>query len=364
VTSVIARRSDIDRLVKVLVGGGAVVAFLALVESRTNYNVFDHLQQAFPLLHFDPTGTPKWGGDRGGRVRAYASAQHSIALGAALVMLVPLAYYLARRTRAPVWWVALGLLGLGAFTTVSRTAMLMLVVEAAILLRQKPKTVKKMWPLLLPLLVAVHVAVPGTLGAFKESFFPKGGLIAEQQQGAGTYGSGRIADLGPGMTEFARTPVLGQGFGTRITDRSDPKVNAPILDDEWLGTLLETGAAGALAFLWLILRATRRLGKASRADDTDRGWLLAGLAAAIGAFGFGMLTYDAFSFIQVSFLFFIMLGVAGAELNTRRSLATLADDAPAERPKAPARRTRPAARPHGPIPSYARVLPAQGERVG
>jgi hypothetical protein len=36
---------------------------------------------------------------------------------------------------------------------------------------------------------------------------------------------------------------------------------------------------------------------------------LAGLAAAITAYGIGMITYDAFAFTQVTFLLFIMLGL-------------------------------------------------------
>jgi polysaccharide biosynthesis protein PslJ len=315
--SVLRRRAEIDRLVSVLVAGGAAVAACALLESRTGFNPFDHLQRVLPVLHFDETQTPMFTASRGGRPRAYASAQHSIALGAALVMLVPLAIYLARRTGKGRWWGALAILVLGALCTVSRTAMVMLVVELLVLIWLQPATMRRLWPFLLPFLLAAHVVAPGTLGALKEGFMPKGGLIAEQQSGAGTYGSGRLADLGPGLRDWSRTPVLGQGFGTRITDRNDPYYNAPILDDEWLGTLLETGAAGVLAILWLFVRAIRKLATAARVDSTERSWLLAGLAAAIYAYAIGMATYDAFSFIQVTFLLFIVLGVAAAELRMR-----------------------------------------------
>jgi polysaccharide biosynthesis protein PslJ len=315
--SVLKRRADIDKLVAVIVAGGTIVAVFALIESRTGFNPFDHLQRPFPFLHFDITQTPIFTATRGGRPRAYASAQHSIALGAALVMLIPLAVYLGRRTGQVRWWGCLSFLVLGALCTVSRTAMVMLVVELLVLVWLQPATMKRLWPFLLPLLLAAHVVAPGTLGALKEGFFPKGGLIAEQQSGAGTYGSGRLADLGPGLRDWSHNPILGQGFGTRITDRNDPYYNAPILDDEWLGTLLETGAAGFLAFMWLFVRAIRRLATAARRDTSERSWLLAGLAASIYAFAIGMGTYDAFSFIQVTFLLFIVLGVAAAELRLR-----------------------------------------------
>jgi len=41
------------------------------------------------------------------------------------------------------------------------------------------------------------------------------------------------------------------------------------------------------------------------------------MGAAILGFGIGMLTYDAFSFIQVTFLFWLLLGIAGALLRIR-----------------------------------------------
>ena len=91
VGSVARRSADIDRLLKVAVACGAVVAISAVVESRTHYNVFNHLSKVIPILRLgqipfanghDPTGM-----SRGGDVRAYASAEHPIALGAVLAML-------------------------------------------------------------------------------------------------------------------------------------------------------------------------------------------------------------------------------------------------------------------------------------
>jgi hypothetical protein len=313
--SVLSTPSQRYYVVRVLVAGGAFVAACAIVESRTGFNPFDRLHRVMPLLNFDAAGVPVTD-DRAGRVRAYASAQHSIALGAALAMLVPLAVYLARRDGQHRWWIAAALLLIGVLATVSRTAILMLLVEGIVLLALKPREVRRMLPLLLPALVAVQFAMPGTLTSLKTAFFPEGGIIAQQQSGAGTYGSGRIADLGPGLKEWSARPIQGQGFGSRITNLSDPKVNAPILDNQWLGLLLEVGALGVAAFGWMIIRAVRRLGRIARRDVSSEGSLAAALAASIAAFGVGMVTFDAFSFIQVTFLLFILLGLAAPELRT------------------------------------------------
>jgi hypothetical protein len=47
--------------------------------------------------------------------------------------------------------------------------------------------------------------------------------------------------------------------------------------------------------------------------------MLAASAASVTAYGVGMFTYDSFSFIQVTFLFFIVLGLGVATLLTSRA---------------------------------------------
>jgi O-antigen ligase len=316
VVSVARRSDDLERLVFVLVTGGAIVALFTVIESRTNFNVFDHLTTVMPFLREAPA--PYVANDGRG-LRAVASAQHPIALGAALVLLMPLAIYLAQTKGQRRWGFVAGLLALGALTTLSRTAVLMLFVVGFVFLFLRPIETKRIWPILLPALVAVHIAAPGTLGTIKNSFFPKGGIVAEQDYGKGTRGSGRLADLGPSIQEWKSEPLVGQGFGTRIS--SGPSANAAILDDQWLGTLLETGAVGFFAFLWLFIRALRRLFGEAKRDTSDRGWLLTALAASVAAFAVGMFTYDAFAFIQVTFLLFILLGIAASVLALPRRRA-------------------------------------------
>ena len=78
-----------------------------MIEARTGFNVFNHLDRVIPLLHVSGDGEPeafqKFGA---AKLRVFGSAQHPIALGAAFVMLTPLALYLARRYRQRRWWLA------------------------------------------------------------------------------------------------------------------------------------------------------------------------------------------------------------------------------------------------------------------
>ena len=174
-----------------------------------------------------------------------------------------------------------------------------------------------MWPAVVVALVVIKLVLPGTLGAIKQSFIPPGGLVAEQQSSPGQLGSGRLADLGPGLREWSRQPLIGQGFGTRVVDPEASAARANILDDQWLGTLLETGAVGFFGWAWFFVRVVRKFGAEARRDDSERGWLLASLAAGVAAFAVGMLTFDAFSFIQVTFLLFILVGLGSALLAER-----------------------------------------------
>ena len=305
IASLIRERGKVDLLLKVLVVGGAAVALISIYESRTGVNLFDRLR-VLPFLQ------PVEGVEvetRGGRFRAFGSAQHPIALGAALSMLFPLAVYLAVGLRRRRWWIAAGVLAIGALAPVSRTAVLMAVTTLVVFLWLRPRETRKAWPVLLPAVIAVHLILPSTIGSLRASFFPEGGLIANQSQSVGSRGQGRIADLSPALGEFSERPVLGQGFGTRVVDGENP--NAQILDNQWLKSLLEIGAVGAISILWLFLRAIRRLAhRAKRDDDPRTGWLCVALTASITAFAVGMLTFDAFAFIQVTFLLFIVLGFA------------------------------------------------------
>jgi hypothetical protein len=175
----------------------------------------------------------------------------------------------------------------------------------------KPKETVRLLPALIPLMVVIQIVMPGTLGTFKGAFFPKGGVIADEEAGEGS-GTGRLKDVGPSLQEWGQKPFFGQGFGTRLTSESDGMQNARILDDQWLSSLLELGICGVFALVWMIVRALRRLKFRARRTDDDYSWLLTSLAAGIAGYAFGMFTYDAFSFIQVTLLLFIFLGLGAA----------------------------------------------------
>ncbi|MFP5365200.1 MAG: O-antigen ligase family protein [Thermoleophilia bacterium] len=305
IASVITQGRQLDRMIRLLVLGGGVLACFGLYEWRTGFNAFNGLGSVLPFLTYQDIGEHVV---RGTGARALASAQHPIALGAAFVMLIPLSVYLFKRSGRIGWLLVGGLLTLGALATGSRTAAVMLIVLLVVFVcLQRAQTVR-MLPYLVVLFVVVQGVMPGTLGTFRVILNPSF-VLQEQSKAEGT-GAGRIADLGPALAEWTRSPFVGQGFGTRITSEAGFVGGAQILDNQWLGTLLEIGAVGVLGLLWLFARAIRRLARLARAETGADGWLATGLAAALAAYAVGMLTFDAFAFIQVTFFAFIMLGFA------------------------------------------------------
>jgi polysaccharide biosynthesis protein PslJ len=311
--SVVRTFELVEHLVKVMVAGGAVVALFSLFEARTGFNIFNNLDTAIPILNQTEIADS---GTRGGALRANGSAQGAIPLGGALVLLIPVGVYLAKRV-SPRWWFAVGLLALGALSTRSRTGVVMMAVLVLAFLWLRPKQTRRfIVPALVPAVVIVHFALPGTIGTLQSSFFPEEGLIAQQSKNAGSRGSGRIADLGPALDEWARQPVLGQGYATRLTGREHRYTNrsAQILDNQWLKSLLETGVAGVIGWIWLYARVVRRTGKRAKKDTSDYGWLLAAISGSVLAFAVGSYFYDAFSFIQVTFLFYVLMGLGAALL--------------------------------------------------
>lgn len=314
--SVIRTRAVVELLVQVLVLAGSVVGLGAVLQRKTGFNVFNHLHMVLPFLKYTSALAPG-ALNRGGDVRATGSAGHPIELSADMTMLIPLAVYLAISRRQYRWWIAVVILLLGSFAGGSRTGVTSLLIILVVFLWLRPREVLRAWPAVIPLMLVLHVASPGSIGSVEAGFFPQGGLVAQQSTtfaGAGgkVVYTTRLSRWGPALHEFGEhNPLFGEGYGTRITGRALVADNAQILDDQWLGTLLETGALGIIGWAWLFILVCRRLGKRAKLErGTPQGWLPVALAASVAAFPISMFTYDAFSFTQATFIAFTMIGLS------------------------------------------------------
>jgi hypothetical protein len=335
IVSTIRSRDSVLFLTKVFVAGASVVAFFAAVEQRTHFNVFDHLTTVLPL-RFTPEVQS---GLRDGAWRSIASAEHPIALGVLFVMAIPLAFALAQRSSR--WWISCMLLSIGILATASRTPILALIAVAIVLATLRPRAVLGVIPMLVPVALVIAIALPASIHSVKESFFPEGGLIKEAStlsyEADPTLAGGRIRQLGPMLREGSRTPIFGQGLGTRQTGFNNPLRNAPILDNQWLTNFMDIGLVGVVGWALLMAASVRRLARLSRSQEGMDGWLAAGYAASIVGFAIGMFFYDSMSFTQEAFIFWIVLGLSSslllareprARLLTRKSADAQSDSAP------------------------------------
>jgi O-antigen ligase/polysaccharide polymerase Wzy-like membrane protein len=313
VVSVVNSWGDLNYLIRALCWSGAILAVFAVIEYRSGFSPFAHLHKVFPFLQQQAITIDD---KRGGHARPIGSSEHPIALGALFVILAPLTIYLAQK-ESKKWWIATGLMLLAAMASVSRTAVVMIIAVLLVFIWRRPIQTWRFLPYLLPVVIALKVVTPGAIGTLRYYFFPAHGIVASQQTSKGSIQSGgRLTDVGPTFAQIGAEPLFGVGYGTRI--RTGPEANGRILDDQWLGTLLDTGGVGTFGWIWLFGRFLHRTGRAARRDPTEDGWLYVCLNASMLGFVAGMFFFDAFSFIQVTIIMFILLGVGSVALRLTR----------------------------------------------
>ncbi|MFD1715628.1 O-antigen ligase family protein [Amnibacterium flavum] len=323
----------VDGVIALLSVGGAIIGIGAAIERLTHTNIF-LLIGSIPGFQRLTEASEDF---RSGGARAFGSAQHPIALGVLLCMLIPLAIYQARHAEWPqknkklFWIVCAALMGVGVICTVSRTAYLVLALMALIAIIWRPGFLYKLVIIGAPMAALASLAAPQAVLSSLRSFLDPKSLIESQYASAGWTGSGRLADLGPSLTEAARTPWFGTGPGSRIV--TGPEANAFILDNQMLGTLLEGGIVGSIAAILLLVVPTITLLVFARRQVAGSKYRDLGLAlaASIAGYFLSLFFFDGFGFLQTLMMFFVLLAL-GAWLLTESPTA-VADRALADRRK-------------------------------
>lgn len=308
---------------------GALVGVLATVERVSRQNVFLQFFSALPLQRLSEEESLFV---KEGTARAFGSAQHPIALAVFLCLLIPLGIYLTRHAswpRHPVpreffWIGATMFIALGMVSAVSRTAFVSLAVMLVVAIILRPRMLPKVALYgAVAVCAALLVSARNVLSMITELLDPQA-LIESQMTSPGWTGSGRLADLGPSLEQAASQPFTGTGLGSRVT--MGPGANAFILDNQYLSTLLESGAIGVLGMLVLLLVPAVRLALFSRwpaeriggvAPDERRD-LAAAVAVAVSGYVVALFFFDGFSFIQTLLTFFLLLAAGSWALAGER----------------------------------------------
>jgi polysaccharide biosynthesis protein PslJ len=288
----------LNTLIRRIVLGATAMATLAAIQFFTGLNavkyvVIPGLTSQQPLNDL---------AIRGSLYRPSATAIDPIELAAVLAVCLPLAVHQARfapRQLRLRRWTQVALIGMALPMTVSRTAIVATLTVALVVIPTWPR--RERWLACLAgaiAAVAMWAAIPGLAGTFA-SLFSEVGSDASSNSRTGAFSA-----AGPFVAEH---PWLGRGFGTFL-----PQTYF-FTDDQYLHSLIETGVIGLLALLalfatgWFTARSARRASTDPQIRDLAQS-LAAGVAASAAAFA----TLDAFSFMIISGLTFMLLGCVGA----------------------------------------------------
>lgn len=285
-------------LLRRVVTGGTVIAGIGITQFATGLNFASYVTLPGFITKVPVVDLMS----RGGLNRPSATTAQPLELAAVLMLCLPLALHQARfadrGTRVRRWCQA-GVIAAAVPLTVSRAAVLGVVVLALILLPTWPKRHRRVAYLLLAGAVGLlWLVLPSLLSEFGQLF---------SQIGAESSSASRISAYSAAGPFIAQHPWFGQGFQTFF-----PQVYF-FVDNQYLTSLIETGVAGLGALLalfgtgWVLARRARRAAAGERVRD-----LMQSLAAAVAAAAVSFATFDALSFGIASGLTFLVLGCVGA----------------------------------------------------
>lgn len=238
---------------------------------------------------------------REGLSRPQGSAGHPLELSAVLTVLVPLAFgvTLAARSRGAKQWpwaLCTTILAAGAITTVSRSAIIGLGVAIVVMAWR--------WPisrLAIGIGGAVTVVIAGVLAqaaiftAFVDTF---AGSANDPSIASRAIGAAYVA------THYREHLWLGQGVG------SYSAFGQPVLDNQYLSRLMETGLLGlaALVLALVVPMILALLSSTAKADPVSE--LASAVAGALAALITISFILDVAGFAQIWYLTWLLLALA------------------------------------------------------
>jgi O-antigen ligase len=317
---------SLDRL-ETLLGrlalAGGLLAGLGLLQFVTGRAIVDLIQ--IPGLETNAQVIGVY--DRDGYTRPAGTAIHPIEFGVAIAALLPICLHVAihhRRLSWPRRWLPVVAIVFAIPLSISRSAIVGTLVALAILFPTWERRTR-LWAGIagLAAMAAVFVTVPGMLGTIANLFT----RISRDDSALSR------TDSYPLAFEFiARSPVIGRGFQTFLPEYR-------ILDNQYLGLLVDTGLLGTLSLLVFFgtavvvaLRSRRHYRAAVTRSSC------ATLAASVAAGGSCAAFVDALSFPLMAGVVMLCAGLVGTVYAARPpapSAAAARDGAADQQPLVP-----------------------------
>ncbi len=309
----ISTRERLDALVRRLVLLGGLVGALGVAQFVTRRPLTDLIQ--IPGLSTNNSLDSIL--SRDSYVRPSGTALHPIEFGVTMSLLLPLALHVAmqRDQGGPVrrWFPVLAIAA-AIPISISRSAILGTVVALALVIPTWTRTTRRLGYLVISALVgAMFVTIPGILGTLANLFT---GISQDASALSRTDGYAIAEEF------IARSPLVGRGFMTFLPEYR-------ILDNQYLGLLIDAGVLGVLALLGLFVTVlVVALRRRRRSTDPATRSLAQALAAAMAASAVCFAFFDAFSFPLLSGLTFLVVGLVAALEATSPSAAVEGDAQP------------------------------------
>jgi polysaccharide biosynthesis protein PslJ len=218
------------------------------------------------------------------------------------VMTLPFALHQARFSppeKRIFRWFQVAVLVVAAPLSVSRSAILSLIVVAIVIIPTWPK--KERWIAY----TATAAGVGGFLALLPSLVTTLVNLVVNI--GSDSSAQSRTRAIAWSWSYVSHDPWLGHGFATFLPETYF------FTDDQYVLTLIDSGFIGLLALVMLFLGGWTLARNARRASaDVEGRHLAQCLAASVAAGAISFSDYDALSFPMASGLTFLLLGCCGA----------------------------------------------------
>jgi O-antigen ligase len=298
------RPSEIGAFVTLMIGLAALAGLGTVIEYRTGANhFFGFADSVIPGVSVAP---PPIDPDFG-RAAITGPTSHGLAITAILAMVLPFAVARLFQVRdawpRALYMLAVVLILAGGVSTLRKTALIAPVAALVVLLAYRPRSMARLLPLGVVLVVGIHFLSPGALGGIRKEF--------EGRSQASTQG--RTSDYAAVAPDVLAHPLLGRGFGT-YDPKNDLTATAPYhhrtLDNQYLMLLIEIGIVGLLIYVAVALVAWGALHPSARSSDPARAGPALGAIGALVAYLVSNFLFDTLAFPQAPYMFFFVLGLA------------------------------------------------------
>ncbi len=273
---------------------GGLEASLGVAQFVTGVSIADQIQIPGLVSNTVALGVA----DRGGFARPAGTAIHSIEFGVSVTALLPVCLYIAMApgpTGLLRRWFPVAATAMAIPLSVSRSAIIGAVVILLALIPTWSQTARRSAMVAVTAVVgAIFLLIPGFLGAFTKLFT---GIDSDPSA------LSRTDSYSLALEFIGRSPWLGRGFMTFLPEYR-------ILDNQYLGLLIDAGIVGLAALLLLFVTSVFTAVRVrTRSEDPTVRALCASLAAGVTSIALGYAFFDAFSFPMASGVSFLLVGL-------------------------------------------------------